>query len=168
VPNRGPIGFLTNPTNSNAKSDIAAAQAAAHTLDQTLIVAQASTDGDLDAEFARLDEQHLGAVLLAADLFFRGRTDRLAALALQHQLPMLTPWWEGTVAGALASYGASQTDGYRQVGIYVGHILKGEKAADLPVVLPTKFEFALNLKTAKALGLTVPDKLLVAADEVIE
>ena len=168
VPNRGLIGFLANPTNSNAKSDTADAQAAARALDQTLILAQASTDGDLDAEFARLDEQHVGAILLAADVFFRGRTDRLAALALQHRLPMLTPWREGTVAGGLASYGASQSDSFRQQGIYAGRILRGEKAADLPVVLPTKFEFTLNLKTAKTLGLTVPPTLLALADEVIE
>jgi putative ABC transport system substrate-binding protein len=168
LPNGGQIGFLVNPTNSNVKADTADAQTAAHAVNQNLIIAQASTDAELDAEFERLDKQRVGAVLLAADVFFRGRLGRLATLALQHHLPMLAPWRERTVAGALASYGASQTDGYRQQGIYVGRILKGEKPTDLPVLLPTKFEFALNLETAKALGLSLPPTLLALADEVIE
>jgi putative ABC transport system substrate-binding protein len=161
-------GFLVNPSNSNAKPDTADAQAAAQALGQKLIVAQASTESDVEAAFTRLAEQQVGALLLFADVFFRDRIDLLAALALQHRLAMLSPWRECTVAGGLMSYGASASDTFRQQGIYVGRILKGERPTDLPVVLPTKFEFALNLKTAKALGLTVPLSVQVAADEVIE
>jgi putative tryptophan/tyrosine transport system substrate-binding protein len=168
VPNADPIVFLANPANSNAKPDTADAQAAAHTLGQNLVLAQASTIPQLDDAFAMLRQRHAGAVLVAADVLFRSHVDQFAALALRYGLPMLTSWRECTAAGGLLSYGASQADGHRQQGIYVGRILKGDKPADLPVVLPTKFELALNLKTAKALGLSIPLAVQVAADEVIE
>jgi putative tryptophan/tyrosine transport system substrate-binding protein len=168
VPKASPIGFLVNPANSNAKPDTNDAQAAAQALGQKLIVVPASTESEIQAAFASLADQQVGALLLAADVFFHGRIDQLVALALRHRLPMLAPWRDFAVAGGLMSYGVSPADGFRQQGIYVSRILKGEKPADLPVVLPTKFEFALNLKTAKALGLTVPLSVQVAADEVIE
>jgi putative ABC transport system substrate-binding protein len=168
VPSGSLIGFLVNPANSNAAPDTSEAQGAAQALQQRLVVVQASTESELETAFATLAEQQAGALLLAADVFFRGRIDQLAALALRHRLPMLTPWRECTAAGALMSYGASQADGHRQQGVYVGRILKGETARDLPVLLPTKFEFALNLKTAKAFGLSVPLSVQVTADEVIE
>ena len=168
VPRADAVGFVVNPANSNANSDTADADAAARALGQHLIVAPASTAGELDTAFATLGQQRAGAALLAADVFFRGHVDQIVSLALQHRLPMLTPWRECTAAGGLASYGASQAEGHHQQGIYVGRILNGEKPADLPVVLPTKFEFVLNLKTAKALGLAVPADVLALADEVIE
>jgi putative ABC transport system substrate-binding protein len=168
VPKADPVGFLVNPANSNAKSDAADAQSAAQALGRTLIVAQASTDNALRAAFATLSEQRAGALLLAADVFFRGRIDQLVSLASRHRLPMLTAWREATAAGALMSYSASQTEGYYQQGAYVGRILNGEKPANLPVVLPTKFEFVINLNTAKTVGLTIPETLLATADEVIQ
>ena len=157
-----------NPANSNAKPDASDAQVAAQALGQKLIVVQARTESEFQAAFETLAEQRIGALLLMADVFFHGRLDQLAALALRHRLPMLSSWREGTAAGGLMSYGASSAEGFRQQGLYVGRILKGEKPADLPVVLPTKFQFVLNLRTAKALGLTVPLSVQVAADEVIE
>ena len=168
MPKADPVGFLVNPANSNAKSDAADAQAAAQAVGRTLIVAQASTDDALRDAFATLSEQGAGALLLAADVFFRGRIDQLVVLASRHRLPTLTAWREATASGALMSYSASQTEGYYQQGAYVGRILNGENPANLPVVLPTKFELAINLRTAKALGLTIPETLLATADEVIQ
>ena len=168
VPKADPVGFLVNPANSNAKSDADDAQAAAQSIGRTLIVAQASTDDALRAAFATLSEQGAGALLLAADVFFRGRIDQLVVLASRHRLPTLTAWREATAAGTLMSYSASQTEGYYQQGAYVGRILNGENPANLPVVLPTKFEFVINLRTAKALGLTIRETLLATADEVIQ
>jgi ABC-type uncharacterized transport system substrate-binding protein len=168
VPKATSIGFLVNPTNSNAGSDTSDAQAGARALGQKLIVVQVSAEREFETAFSTLVEQRVDALLVAADGLFRGRIDHIVELAVRHRLPMLCPWRECTVAGGLMSYGASAADGYRQQGIYAGRILKGEKPADLPVIQPTKFEFALNLKTAKALGLTVPLTLQVAADEVIE
>jgi putative ABC transport system substrate-binding protein len=166
VPKAASIGLLVNPANSNAQSDTNDAKAAARALGQKLIFAQASTERELQDVFETLAGQRAGALLVPADVFFRGRVDQLAALALRHRLPMLSPWRECTTAGGLMSYGASLADGYRQGGIYVGRILKGERPAELPVVQPTKFEFVLNLKTARALGLDVPLALQVAADEI--
>jgi putative tryptophan/tyrosine transport system substrate-binding protein len=168
IPGADAVGFVVNPANSNANSDTADADAAARALGQHLIVAPANTAGELNTAFETLGQQRAGAALLAADVFFRGHVDQIVSLALQHRLPMLTPWREFTAAGGLASYGASQTEGYLQQGIYAGRILNGEKPADLPVVLPTKFEFVLNLKTAKAFDLAVPADVLALADEVIE
>jgi putative ABC transport system substrate-binding protein len=168
VPGATSIGFLVNPANSNAKPDASDAQVAAQALGQKLIIVQARTESEFQAAFETLAEQRIGALLLMADVFFHGQLDQLAALALRHRLPMLSSWREGTAAGGLMSYGANSADGYRQQGLYVGRILKGEKPADLPVVLPTKFQFVLNLRTAKALGLMVPLSVQVAADEVIE
>ena len=168
VPTADPVGFLVNSANSNAKSDAADAQAAAQALGRTLTIAKASTDDALRDAFPMLGEQRVGALLLAADVYFRGRIDQLVVLASRHRLPMLTAWREATAAGALMSYSASQTEGYYQQGAYVGRILNGEKPTNLPVVLPTKFEFVINLRTAKALGIIMPETLLATADEVIQ
>jgi putative tryptophan/tyrosine transport system substrate-binding protein len=168
VPKADSVGFLVNPANSNTESDTADAQGAAHALDRKLIVAGASTDDELEIAFVTLSEKGAGALLQQPDNFLRGRIHRLAALALHHRLPILTPWRECTKVGGLLSYGASATEGHYQQGVYVGRILKGEKPADLPVVLPTKFELALNLKTAKALNLAIPLSVQASADEVIE
>jgi putative ABC transport system substrate-binding protein len=124
--------------------------------------------GDIEAAFATLAERRVGALLVGPGSFMNSNRDRLVALAARHTLPATYPLREFALAGGLMSYGTSITDGYRQAGLYVGRVLKGEKPADLPVMQASKFEFVLNLKTAKALGLDVPLALQVGADEVIE
>jgi putative tryptophan/tyrosine transport system substrate-binding protein len=168
VPMAGLIGLLVNPTNSNTGSDTKDAQAAALALGQKMVVVKASEESELEAAFATLVKQQAGALLVAADVFLRSRIDKLVALTARHQLPMLCPWRECPTTGGLMSYGASVADGYRLQGVYAGRILKGEKPADLPVQQAVKVELVINLKTAKALGLTMPTALLVRADEVIE
>jgi putative ABC transport system substrate-binding protein len=118
--------------------------------------------------FASLQSRHIDALLVTTNPSYEGRRQQLVALAERYSVPVLYPWREYSVAGGLISFSASFTDTYRQVGSYVGRILKGAKPSDLPVVLPTKFELVINLRTAKALGLSVPNTLLVSADEVIE
>jgi putative ABC transport system substrate-binding protein len=168
VPKATLIGFLVNPSNSNAASDTSDVQAAASVLGSKLTVVQASTDNDLEGAFAKFAEQHVDAVLIATDTLFRNQVNQLGALAVRHRLPMICSWRECTTAGGLMSYGASLPGTYRQQGIYAGRILKGERPAELPIVQPTKFDFVLNLKAAKSLGLSVPMSLQVAADNVIE
>jgi putative ABC transport system substrate-binding protein len=168
VPKATLIGLLINPSNSNAVSDTNDAQAAAGALGRKLIVVQARAESDFEPAFATLAKQQVDALLLAADVFLRNKVEQLVGLAIRHQLPMLCPYRECASAGGLMSYGANQADGHRQQALYVARILRGEKPADLPVVQPTKFEFILNLKAAKTLGLAVPLAIQVAADEVIE
>ena len=129
---------------------------------------EASSERQIEIAFETLAQQRLGALLLANDTYLHGRRELFIALATRHVIPVTYAGREAVAAGGLMSYDASAVDSFRQVGTYVGRILKGERPADLPVLQPTKFELAINLKTAKALGLTVSDKLLVAADEVIE
>jgi putative ABC transport system substrate-binding protein len=168
IPREGLIGFLVNPAFANAASQMREAQNAAHALGHQLVVLTARTESEIDAAFATLVQQRARGLLTISDPFLNSRRDQLVALAAHHSLPALYPVRDYVVAGGLMSYGTSITDAYRQVGDYTGRILKGEKPADLPVMRPTKLELAINLKTAKALGLDVPPTLLALADEVIE
>ena len=135
---------------------------------QRVLVLSASNDHDLDAAFATLVQNRAGAVVVAPDPFLDSKPDRVVALAARHAVPAIYQWREFVVAGGLISYGTSLTDAHRQQGVYVGGILRGTKPADLPIIQPTRFELVINLKTAKALGLTIPDSILVRADKVIE
>jgi putative ABC transport system substrate-binding protein len=162
------IGALLNPNWPDAARQLPELEQAAQTIGRRLVVAKASDDEALNAAFALLLKQGIGALLVAADAYFDTRRDRIIAFAAQNRLPAVYHFREYAFAGGLISYGPSITDAYRQAGIYTGRILKGEKPADLPVLQPTKFDFVINLKTAKTLGLTVPFGLLNAADEVIE
>jgi putative ABC transport system substrate-binding protein len=168
VPTATTFAVLVNPTYPDAAAQSEAAQAAAHALSLRLHVLHASTERDFDSLFATLAERRVAGLVIVTDPFFNNRQAQLAALALRHAIPTVFHTLEFVTAGGLAGYGNSNTDLWRQIGIYTGRILKGEKPADLPVMQPTKFELLINLNTAKALSLTVPDKLLVAADEVIE
>jgi putative ABC transport system substrate-binding protein len=163
VPVATSFAVLVNPTYPDAAAQSEAAQAAARARSLRLDVFHASTERDFDSLFAVLAERRVGGLVIVTDPFFNNRAAQLAALALRHAMPTVYHMLE-----FLAGYGNSNTDLWRQIGIYTGRILKGEKPADLPVMQPTKFELLINLNTAKALGLTVPAKLLVTADEVIE
>jgi ABC-type uncharacterized transport system substrate-binding protein len=168
MPGAAVIGVLLNPNFPPAARQLQDLEEAARTIGQQLFVSKASNDGELSAAFTSLVQQRVGALLVAADPYFDTRRDQIIAFAKQNRLPAIYQLREYAVAGGLISYGPSITDMYRQAGIYTGRILKGARPADLPVVQPTKFDFVINLKTAKALGLTVPPGLLNAADEVIE
>ena len=168
VPTATTIVALVNPTNPNVETLSRDLQAAARTIGQEILVVNARTEGDIDAVFARLVQQRAGALLVDTDAFFFSRRDQLIALAKRYAVPAIFDRREFAAAGGLMSYGGSVTDAYRLAGIYTGRILKGEKPADLPVQQSTKVELIINLKTAKALGLTVPLTLLGRADEVIE
>jgi putative ABC transport system substrate-binding protein len=168
VPGAPVVGVLLSPNFPPAARQLQALEEAARTIGQRLFVSNASNDAELNAGFVLLLQQRVGALLVAASSYFDTRRDRIIAFAAQNRLPAIYQFREYAVAGGLISYGPSTTDAYRQAGIYVGRILKGAKPADLPVVQPTKFEFVINLKTAKALGLTIPAGLLSFADEVIE
>jgi putative ABC transport system substrate-binding protein len=168
VPNATVIGFLVNPRNPTSQSQTADVEAAARAHGIKLVTLDANSERDIDTAFASFLQQRVNAVVIGADSLFLSRRDQLVGLAARHALPAIYYLREFADVGGLISYGASITDAYRLAGGYAARVLKGEKPADLPVQQTVKFELAINLKTAKALGLTVPDKLLVAADEVIE
>jgi putative ABC transport system substrate-binding protein len=161
------IGLLVNSTREGA-TQARDVQEAAREVGQQVVVLQAGTDREIEAAFAALVEQRARALMVGADPFFDTRRDRLIGLAAQHAVPTIYHLREFAFAGGLMSYGASITDAYRQNGIYVGRVLRGENASDLPVVRPTKFELVINVKTAKGLGVMISDNLLSLADEVIE
>ena len=168
VPNAALIGVLINPNYQGAEAQSREVQDAARAIDRRIEIATAGNDRQLEAAFGTLVQQHADALLVGADPFFGTRRDRIIALAAQFKLPAMYQFRDYPVAGGLMSYGINITDGYRQVGVYTGQVLKGAKPADLPIHQSIKFEFIINLKSAKALGLQIPDKLIALADEVIE
>jgi putative tryptophan/tyrosine transport system substrate-binding protein len=168
VPKADAFGVLVNPTYPVAAAQLKEVQAAAASVGVRLIVASASAERDFEPAFALLVQQRSNALMISPDPFFNSRRDQIVALAARHALPAIYDLREYAVAGGLMSYGTSVTDAYRLAGIYTGRVLKGEKPADLPVMQSSKFEFVINLKTAKALGLDVPLGMSAAADEVIE
>jgi ABC-type uncharacterized transport system substrate-binding protein len=168
VPSAAMIGFLENPNNPQFEPLSRDVVAAAPVIGLKVQILKASTDREIDAAFVNLVQARTGALLVGGDPFFNSRFEQISALAERHAIPTMCLLREFVVAGGLISYGTSVTEAYRQVGLYTGRILKGEKPADLPVMQATKLELAINLKTAKALGLQIPDRLLALADEVIE
>jgi putative ABC transport system substrate-binding protein len=172
VPRATVVAFLVNPTNPNAESSIAVMRAAASVLGVKLLVANAASAPDLNAAFATIVQQRVGALVVGTDTLFNGprRTEQIITLAAVHAVPTVFGQSGRSVvaAGGLINYATDSSTMPRQAGVYIGRILKGEKPADLPVMLPTKYELEINLRTAKALGLTVPPTLLALADEVIE
>jgi ABC-type uncharacterized transport system substrate-binding protein len=168
VPKTPIIGVFVNPRNTNAKTSVAEVETAARTLGLQINIVKVSTTDEFGAAFASLVQQTAGALLFAADPFFTAQREMLVALAAQYAIPAIYEWREFVAAGGLMSYGTNLSEAYHQVGVYTGRVLKGEKPSDLPVVQPTKFDLAINLKTVRALGLDMPAKLLALADEVIE
>jgi putative tryptophan/tyrosine transport system substrate-binding protein len=168
VPSVATIGILENPNNAISEQMTRDALAAAPVIGLRAQVLKADTDREIDAAFVSLVQARTGALLVANDAFFNNRIEQVVALAARHAIPTIYSFREFVVAGGLISYGTSLIETFRQVGLYTGRILKGEKPADLPVIQATKLELAINLKTAKALGLQIPDRLLALADEVIE
>jgi ABC-type uncharacterized transport system substrate-binding protein len=171
VPTTTSMAVLVNPTNNpaNVEVELRQAEGAANALGlQTIHVLQASTEPDLDGVFSTLIQQRAGGLVITADTLFSGKSAQLAALASRHSMPTISPYREFVMAGGLMSYGGSVNELYRLVGLYTGRVLNGENPADLPVQQVTKVELVINLKTAKSLGLDVPQTLLARADEVIE
>jgi putative tryptophan/tyrosine transport system substrate-binding protein len=168
APKAASIAVLVNPNNQNAASDAREVEAAVRATGQRAVVLPASAVDHFDAAFATLVRERADALIVTADGIFTNGRERLIGLAMGHRIPTIYQWREFVAAGGLISYGASLADASRQVGTYVGRILKGAKPSDLPVMQPTKFDLVINLNTARALGLTVPPSLLARADEVIE
>jgi putative ABC transport system substrate-binding protein len=168
IPSATVIGFLVNPNNPNAEPDTNDAQSAALALGLTLRVLAATSERDFEEVFGTISQERIDALLVGVEPFFRARREQLVALAAHHAVPTL---WDRNIfpaVGGLMSYGTNLAESQRQSGAYVGRILRGAMPADLPVLQPTKFELVINLKTAKALGLTIPETLLATADEVIQ
>jgi putative tryptophan/tyrosine transport system substrate-binding protein len=168
IPAGTPIVVLMNPNNPNAQIDMMVLEDAARISGQPISFVRASTETEINSVFAALRDHQVSALLVNTDPFFLAQRDQLVSLVAANGVPAIYAQREFVAAGGLMSYGASLAEGYHQVGVYAGRILKGEKPADLPIIQPTKFEMVINLKTAKALGVTVPDKFLALADEVIE
>ena len=162
------IGILVNPKSRSWSNELNDLELAAKGIGQRLFVVSANDDSELDAALTSLGQQRVGAFLVTSAPFFDTRLERIVSFAAQNRLPAIYQFREYAVAGGLISYGPNIVESYRSAGVYAGRILKGEKPADLPVLQPTKFDFVINLKTAKALGLTVPPTLLAEAGEVIE
>jgi putative ABC transport system substrate-binding protein len=169
LPKASRVALLLNPSSpATSQVEIERAQLAARPLGLEIIVAGASTENELEHALAAVVQQRAAAILVGSDVFLSSRREYIAVLALRHTLPTISNDHIAVVAGQLMSYGSNSDDIYQLAGAYVGRLLKGEKPADLPVMQPTKFELAVNLRTAKALGLDVPPMLLTRADEVIE
>jgi putative ABC transport system substrate-binding protein len=168
VPRAATIAVLLNPTNPNVQFRLADVQATASTLGREIRILNASGEQQFDAVFASVVQERIGAIVVQDDPLFTNNGERLVALAARHAVPTIYQLREFVAAGGLISYGPHVADAYRQVGLYVARILKGEKPASLHVLQPTKFELVINLRTAKALGITIPPALLARADEVIE
>jgi putative tryptophan/tyrosine transport system substrate-binding protein len=164
----GSLGVMYNPTRPDSKIQIDGIQSAAKAVGREIVLAQASAPHQIDAAFAEFKERSIAGLLVSADPFFSSRRSQIVGLAAQHGWPAMYQWREFVDIGGYASFGASLTDQYRQVGFFVARILKGEKPADLPVQQPTRFEFVVNLRTARALGRTVPLPLLARADDIVE
>jgi putative ABC transport system substrate-binding protein len=168
APNAALTAVLVNPKNPNIPERARGIEAAAHTLGKRIQFLHASTPQELEQAFTTVGDLHAGALFVGADPFFNTSRNAIVALAARHRIPAIYEQREFAVAGGLMSYGTDFLDSYRQAGIYAGRILKGEKPADLPVVQATKFEFVINLKTARALGIEVPPGVSAQADEIIE
>jgi len=168
IPQARSIALLVNPNSASTERTIRDLQEAARAKGVQLIILKAGTESEIEGAFGSLVERQAHALLVGADPFFNSRREQLVALASRHAVPAIYEWREFVTSGGLISYGPSLTSIYRQLGIYAGRIVKGAKPADLPVQQPTTFELVVNLKTAKALGLTVPQTILASADEVIE
>jgi putative tryptophan/tyrosine transport system substrate-binding protein len=168
IPTATAIGLLVNPSDPRTKVQIKDMQEAAHSLGLQIHILNASSERELNAAFAKLAELRVSALIVGTGEFFNSRTEQLAGWTARQGLPAIYQAREFVTVGGLVSYGASRADAYRQAGIYVGRVLKGEKPSDLPVSQSTKFELVINLKTAKALGLTIPSGVLAIADEVVE
>jgi putative tryptophan/tyrosine transport system substrate-binding protein len=168
VPSIGTMVLLVNPTNPNAETQSKSIHQAALKLGVKLHVLNASTERDFDTVFAKLNELQADGLIIAHDVFFNAQAKQLGALTARNKLPAIYTLPEFAASGGLISYGASRADAWHQAGIYVGRILKGEKPSELPVIQPTTFEFTINLRTAKALGVSVPLTLIASADEIIE
>jgi putative tryptophan/tyrosine transport system substrate-binding protein len=168
VPKALVIGFLVNPKDPNAQFDIKDARAAADTFGLKLVIGEASTESELGSTFTSFSQQHVAAVFVDAEPFLLDQHKNIIALAAQHGAPVVSQFRSFAADGGLAAYGTSLTEANRQLGLYTGRVLKGAKPGDLPVVQTTKFDLVINLKTAKAMGIIVPNTLLATADEVIE
>jgi putative ABC transport system substrate-binding protein len=168
VPKAPLVAMLVTSTAAQTESELRNVEAAAGTLGQRVHVFNVSSDGEIDAAFAAIVEQRIGGLIVQADQFFTVRRDQLVLLTTRHAIPTIFPWREFATAGGLMSYGTSLRAAYHQIAIYAGRILKGEMPADLPVQQATAFEMVVNLKAAKALGVTIPTGILLRADEVIE
>ena len=168
VPQARVIALLVNPSNPNVAPRMSGFQEAARAKGVQLAILKANSEGEIDAAFATLADRHADALVIGGDAFFTSRREQLVALASHYAVPAIDRFPEFAISGGLISYGPNLAAAYRWVGIYAGRVLKGTKPADLPIERPTKFELIINLKTAKALGLTVPQSLLARADEVIE
>jgi putative ABC transport system substrate-binding protein len=168
LPKAGSIGFLINPNNPITKFDTEQLQVAAQAIGLRVAVFNAHEERDFESAFTGVAQAAVGGLIVQLDGLFNARIEQLAALAVRHTIPTIHAWLEFARVGGLISYGPSSSAGFRQIGVYVGRILKGEKPADLPVVQATKFDLVINLKTAKLIGVAFPATLLALADEVIE